>query len=1490
MSYIPIDEDPDGAIIDILKRKEIYSLRDDGSDFRKKPDEYLGKYFKLYAHQIFSRNFFNPNTEFPRYMLKHGTGLGKCHGRGTLIMMADGRLSRVENINVGDYLMGECGVPRRVLSLASGRDVMYKITPMTGIAEDAFICNSEHVLTLNDGRRRFDVPLNDYLKKAETYYADCGLYTSMVSYSSSRNIDNAYKIGQHYGYAGGALTLDQRYSTFTSRLNILAGFLNTAATESCGDFIVDTKMMSRRKILEIISLARSVGCLVFMEDENINISGICVDLISCKPRFHVHVSTDPRIPFEVKPISLDEYYGFTLEGNGRYLLGSHIVTHNTIASIAISQKFVELYKEIYKTAVANSIGRFARLEAAAKTPTVFILGFEGTKTAFINDLLRFPEFGIASYEEIAELKRLKELSLQTGGDSYAKYFASLKRRITDKSRGGFYEFFGYEEIVNRLFLSDSIKPNDIEKQATARRVPVEELFAEYIKQKKIEVNVKFLRMFDNSLLICDEVHDNYNSQMKNNRGVALQFILDNAKDTRAVLLSATPINNNPAEAVDIAALLLPKTNPLRRKLVRSELFTDRGAPKSDETYDILARAFKGRISFLQDNDVRYFPRKHFAGERIQLREVDAREFGFDYLPYLNFVPAAMSQLQLDTIEAAAHQDGEVADDDDNETSVSSSSYSLYDIVFPSPASEKVGLYNSNDILRTISTAPQSWRDRKGIVIKEDKGVTIVGGRYLARENIEQYSAKYAKFIDIIDAIMRRGSEKVLIYHNRIRTSGVALIAEILREMGVLDQSSVANDNTRCAICGRRRAEHQDSQSANHMESQSTHHNHSTNDITEHFTDGDNKTSQVDRMEATLPEIRAERREAQLSERSAVVHCTTFVASRYLLIHTEVGAAVARELMLKYNGEDNVYGHKYQFLIGSKFIKQSYNFVAVRHLVVLSLPTNIPTAIQVFGRAIRRGSHNLLPEDKRDVTIHIPVNIDGRGNLSIEARRWAEKLRSYLIIQRIEYEMNRYAVDGDITRDIIMPESMRVEYFDNGSTTPRAIFGNLYFDNYYKIPELNGAPDDTTFRAYGVHKDEINNIIAIIKRLFIREPSWTYAELVAAVKNPGFANEVNPALFSDGNIAIALTLLLSADVINNAMSARRPTEAEVIYSIFNPDDRLIYIDGVQYVIVQRGELYLRAPLITHSQSVIESQINQSSGQKNKVLSIMRRYASRSKGKPYIDIDSYVHAEDAKSSVSISYDDYITASGADFSFDSEVREFIKVFGAYDEEINAESIIVLLTTFTYALLRRLTETGIMYYNGTQSAVHKRLVDLSSLKVAENIYNIVLQMLYKFAALVLYKEVAKYSEVLKQLHYNKVPDGDTPIGFINGNVVTIYDSRGWSSVTRAALNLHEDRKENDKLIGILEDINGVPKMKIRAPSRLEKGQKIDMRLVSRGIVCGTKTKTQLLPIAQLLGIDKKSKSVNSICDEISAWLIKSELEARKRMQKTKYLYWGFG
>lgn len=74
-----------------------------------------------------------------------GTGLGKCHGKGTEILMYDGSIKKVENVNVGDLLMGPDSEPREVLSLARGSDKMYKVTPNKG---EPFVCNEPHVLSL----------------------------------------------------------------------------------------------------------------------------------------------------------------------------------------------------------------------------------------------------------------------------------------------------------------------------------------------------------------------------------------------------------------------------------------------------------------------------------------------------------------------------------------------------------------------------------------------------------------------------------------------------------------------------------------------------------------------------------------------------------------------------------------------------------------------------------------------------------------------------------------------------------------------------------------------------------------------------------------------------------------------------------------------------------------------------------------------------------------------------------------------------------------------------------------------------------------------------------------------------------------------------------------------------------------------------------------------------------------------------------------------
>lgn len=67
----------------------------------------------------------------------------RCFGKGTEILMHDGSIKRVEDVVVGDEVMGDDGRIRNVLSLTRGREMMYKITPF-GDENNFVICNAHH--------------------------------------------------------------------------------------------------------------------------------------------------------------------------------------------------------------------------------------------------------------------------------------------------------------------------------------------------------------------------------------------------------------------------------------------------------------------------------------------------------------------------------------------------------------------------------------------------------------------------------------------------------------------------------------------------------------------------------------------------------------------------------------------------------------------------------------------------------------------------------------------------------------------------------------------------------------------------------------------------------------------------------------------------------------------------------------------------------------------------------------------------------------------------------------------------------------------------------------------------------------------------------------------------------------------------------------------------------------------------------------------------
>ena len=56
------------------------------------------------------------------------TGSGKCLKIDTPVLMCDGSIKLVQDIEVGNKLMGDDSTPRNVLGLARGIEPMYKIT------------------------------------------------------------------------------------------------------------------------------------------------------------------------------------------------------------------------------------------------------------------------------------------------------------------------------------------------------------------------------------------------------------------------------------------------------------------------------------------------------------------------------------------------------------------------------------------------------------------------------------------------------------------------------------------------------------------------------------------------------------------------------------------------------------------------------------------------------------------------------------------------------------------------------------------------------------------------------------------------------------------------------------------------------------------------------------------------------------------------------------------------------------------------------------------------------------------------------------------------------------------------------------------------------------------------------------------------------------------------------------------------------------------
>lgn len=1175
----------------------------------------------------------------------------------------------------------------------------------------------------------------------------------------------------------------------------------------------------------------------------------------------------------------------------------------TLGALYSAHKFITVYRKMYSVAAAKIHPSRKNLQELDGTmPSVFVLGFEGTKNAFLRDLMKYPEFGFITLSEKEELTKRQNLASSGMPDDlryYREYYSGIKKRITNKSRGGFFRFFGYDEFVNRIFTSDSVSLTDLEAITAAeiksgRDTTLEATFQDYIARGKITVNTTMIEMFKNSLLICDEIHNTYNMNMKNNRGVAIQYILDSVPSVRFLSLSATPINNSPTEVIDWMNYLLPT------KVLKRDFFSGRNLlpGKLEE----IGRLLRGRVSFLQDVNIKYFPKSEFIGEEIVLpHSIGDIAAAGSTIPYLKFIPAPMSEFHQATLmeyltapieggvadskrvsadqahdEHADERTDERADENTDEPTVESTTiddalegteqpgdegegveptgdhpypaiptdgYSIYDIAIPAPG-RQYGAFRSSEVRGAILAATPDWREKNKISVRKFSSLNYaLTGEFLKKENIGKYSTKYLKLLQTIEAIFDPANnepakcQKIMVYHDRVKMSGVLMIQELLRENGFIDEFMAPVEGTRCCICGRVLSEHSAVKSPEQLAHQ-------------------------------------------------------FRPARFVIAHSDIDRAVMNQSLAKFNSPDNSHGTSYMILVGSKIIKESYDFKDIQHLILTSLPVNIPTFLQVIGRCIRKNSHINLQLEQRKVSIYILVStintsLPHNDEISPEIYRYVDKLTDYIIIQNIEREIIRNAIDADLNRDIIMPPDLRAIYFPNGSSTPINMLGNLYYEPARLIPQ--GPSQDVTFITGKYYDEEIRTICFILKRLFMRQSVWTYEQLWAQVRAPPMGVEVNPALFSENNFIIALENLLRATSVVSTQQ-----QGLLLERLFDYSDKYIYVRGQKMCVEKVGKYYITFPVVTAEADILNTSVETREIVRDRERALIKS-APKQREHPLIDVEMYLRANIPETGIVISVDGFIADNRANATYLSRRDAFLRAADLSDDELTVHFIADYTDRFQIAFVEEAIIDSM-----TRSSNVRTAINTKGAKSPSNLYDRVLKIMDQFRALITAVEVRKYRDTAKR-YKNGVPDVDGPIGYMTSRVVRTYDpsSEEWIEVNKIALNRQIRYKENEIIIGYFETVDDSAKFKLRSPvqkidvKKATRGQVTiaDTRLIERGIVCTTKSKTELLSIISKLGIsasklDRSEIRIKSLCYIVMRHLIDRELRERSKDTRYKFLY----
>lgn len=165
-------------------------------DKRKEPT--TPKAIPEFVDRYYQRDAVATALRRKRGIIKIPTGGGKCLKFGTAVLKFDGSIVPVEQIVVGDLLMGPDSKPRKVLSTVVGTGPLYKINPIKG---SSWICNDAHILVLKEtvSGKTVEISVIDYLNQTKYFKHLHKQFSTGVEFAEKVQSIDPYFLGVWYG-------------------------------------------------------------------------------------------------------------------------------------------------------------------------------------------------------------------------------------------------------------------------------------------------------------------------------------------------------------------------------------------------------------------------------------------------------------------------------------------------------------------------------------------------------------------------------------------------------------------------------------------------------------------------------------------------------------------------------------------------------------------------------------------------------------------------------------------------------------------------------------------------------------------------------------------------------------------------------------------------------------------------------------------------------------------------------------------------------------------------------------------------------------------------------------------------------------------------------------------------------------------------------------------------------------------------------------------